>query len=81
MSKVPKEDMQRFINRYKTEMKKKHENGFNQAWMNGSTWFNGRWEDYTDENYKPPEKIYKQNAFRSEKELMEADAHWKMMEE
>ena len=51
------EDMERFINRYRADMESDHSNGFNRQWLNGSTWFNGRWQDYADENYQPTPKI------------------------
>ena len=47
------DEMQCFINRYKRDIELDHNNGFARQWLNGSTWFNGRWQDYTDENYQP----------------------------
>lgn len=51
------EEMERFINRYKRDIEADHNNGFARQWLNGSTWFNGRWQDYTDENYQPTPKV------------------------
>ena len=47
------DEMQCFINRYKRDIELDHNNGFARQWLNGSTWFNGRWQDYTDDNYQP----------------------------
>ena len=54
---VSVDEMQCFINRYKRDIELDHNNGFARQWLNGSTWFNGRWQDYTDENYQPAPKI------------------------
>ena len=54
---VSVEEMERFINRYKRDIEADHNNGFNRQWLNGSTWFNGRWQDYTDDNYQPTPKV------------------------
>lgn len=50
---VSVDEMQCFINRYKRDIEADHNNGFARQWLNGSTWFNGRWQDYTDDNYQP----------------------------
>lgn len=50
---VSVDEMQCFINRYKRDIELDHNNGFARQWLNGSTWFNGRWQDYTDDNYQP----------------------------
>ena len=50
---VTVDEMQCFINRYKHDIELDHNNGFARQWLNGSTWFNGRWQDYTDDNYQP----------------------------
>ena len=54
---VSVEEMERFIKRYKRDIEADHNNGFARQWLNGSTWFNGRWQDYTDDNYQPAPKI------------------------
>ena len=50
--------MARAIERYKEEVKGKDE----QYILMGSTFFNGRYEDYLDENYVPPKNKTQQNA-------------------
>lgn len=54
---VSVEEMERFINRYQGEIENDHKNGFPRQWLNGSTWFNGRWQDYSDDDYQPAPKI------------------------
>lgn len=47
---VSVEDMRTAIARYKAEVENAH---FDRAWLNGSTWFGGRYEDYLGDNYTP----------------------------
>lgn len=47
---VSTEEMQRAIDRYKAEVEAAN---FDRNWLNGSTWFNGRWEDYAGDTYEP----------------------------
>ena len=47
---VSTEEMQRAIDRYKAEVEAAN---FDRNWLNGSTWFNGRWEDYAGDAYEP----------------------------
>lgn len=47
---VSVEDMRTAIARYRAEVENAH---FDRAWLNGSTWFGGRYEDYLGENYTP----------------------------
>lgn len=54
---VSVEEMERFIKRYQSEIENDHKNGFPRQWLNGSTWFNGRWQDYSDDDYQPAPKI------------------------
>ena len=54
---VSVEEMERFIKRYQGEIENDHKNGFPRQWLNGSTWFNGRWQDYSDDDYQPVPKI------------------------
>ena len=47
---VSTEEMRRAIDRYKAEVEAAN---FDRNWLNGSTWFNGRWEDYAGDAYEP----------------------------
>jgi hypothetical protein len=38
------------IENYKKEVEDIRQNSFNQQWLNGSTFFNGRWKDYVTAN-------------------------------
>lgn len=50
-----KEQMERTIQRYMDEVENKRKNGFPELnYVNGSTFFNGRYEDYLDDNYQKP---------------------------
>lgn len=51
---VSVETMQRAIARYTAELE---EASYARQWLNGSTWFNGRYEDYLDEVYTPAPKV------------------------
>lgn len=53
---VPVGQMKEAVNRYVHEVEI---SGFERHWMNGSTWFNGRFLDYIGENYQPPKAIVK----------------------
>lgn len=50
IEKVGREEMARALARYRAEVESAN---FNQQWMNGSTFFNGRYVDYLDANYTP----------------------------
>lgn len=68
--KVSFEEFKRCIERYKDYVKKQRETGFNLSYMNGSTFFNGRYEDYLDANYQEKNLDQsEQNNFDIEKEL------------
>lgn len=51
---VSVEEMQRAIERYMEEMKA---SPADRVWKNGSTWFNGDYEDYLDANFEPAPQI------------------------
>ena len=53
---VTVDQMEEAVNRYVHEVET---SGFERHWMNGSTWFNGRFLDYIGENYQPPKAIVK----------------------
>lgn len=53
---VTVDQMKEAVNRYVHEVEI---SGFERHWMNGSTWFNGRFLDYIGENYQPPKAIVK----------------------
>lgn len=48
---VRAEDMKRAIDRYVAE---KEAAPYDRQWLNGSTWFNGRYLDYLGDDYTPP---------------------------
>ena len=48
---VRTEDMKRAIDRYVAE---KEAAPYDRQWLNGSTWFNGRYLDYINNDYTPP---------------------------
>lgn len=51
---VSVEEMQRAIERYTEEVKA---SPADRVWKNGSTWFNGDYEDYLDANFEPAPQI------------------------
>ena len=51
---VSGEEMQRAIERYMEEVKA---SPADRVWKNGSTWFNGDYEDYLDANFEPAPQI------------------------
>lgn len=51
---VSVEEMQRAIERYKEEVAT---SPADRVWKNGSTWFNGAYEDYLDANFEPAPQI------------------------
>lgn len=50
------EDMKRAIDRYVAE---KEAAPYDRQWLNGSTWFNGRYLDYINSDYTPPPDAHK----------------------
>ena len=48
---VRTEDMRKAIDRYVAE---KEAAPYDRQWLNGSTWFNGRYMDYINDDYTPP---------------------------
>lgn len=48
---VSVDEMGRAIDRYRKEVEGA---SFERQWLNGSTWFNGRYKDYLDDAYVPP---------------------------
>lgn len=58
--KVSVEEMARAIDRYKAEVEAA---SFERQWLNGSTWFNGRYADYLDATYEPPAKAHAPSRF------------------
>lgn len=44
------------ITDYLADVKEKRDSGFNQRYMNGSTFFNGRWRDYVQEEHEQEEE-------------------------
>lgn len=48
---VRTEDMRKAIDRYVAE---KEAAPYDRQWLNGSTWFNGRYLDYINDDYTPP---------------------------
>ena len=78
-------EMARAIDRYERE----YENAPpDRQMLYGSTWFNGRWEDYSDDNYSPPpEKPAQKSAraqqaqFRSAEEESKQADYWAGREE
>ncbi len=78
-------EMARAIDRYERE----YENApHDRQMLYGSTWFNGRWEDYSDDNYTPaPAKPAQKSAraqqaqFRSAEEESKQADYWASREE
>ena len=78
-------EMARAIDRYERE----YENApSDRQMLYGSTWFNGRWEDYSDDNYTPaPAKPAQKSAraqqaqFRSAEEESKQADYWASREE
>ena len=78
-------EMARAIDRYERE----YENAPpDRQMLYGSTWFNGRWEDYSDDNYTPaPAKPAQKSAraqqaqFRSAEEESKQADYWAGREE
>ena len=78
-------EMARAIDRYERE----YENAPpDRQMLYGSTWFNGRWEDYSDDNYtpapaKPAQKSARaqQTQFRSAEEESKQADYWASREE
>ena len=78
-------EMARAIDRYERE----YENAPpDRQMLYGSTWFNGRWEDYSDDNYTPaPAKPAQKSAraqqaqFRSAEEESKQADYWASREE
>lgn len=48
---VRTEDMRKAIDRYVAEVEAAP---YDRQWLNGSTWFNGRFLDYINDDYTPP---------------------------
>lgn len=82
---VTEAEMARAIDRYERE----YENAPpDRQMLYGSTWFNGRWEDYSDDNYTPaPAKPAQKSAraqqaqFRSAEEERKQADYWAGREE
>ena len=82
---VSEAEMARAIDRYERE----YENAPpDRQMLYGSTWFNGRWEDYSDDNYTPaPAKPAQKSAraqqaqFRSAEEESKQADYWASREE
>ena len=51
---VRTEDMKRAIDRYVAEVEAAP---YDRQWLNGSTWFNGRFLDYINDDYTPPPAV------------------------
>ena len=85
LAEVTEAEMARAIDRYERE----YENAPpDRQMLYGSTWFNGRWEDYSDDNYtpapaKPPQKSARaqQAQFRSAEEESKQADYWASREE
>lgn len=56
---VRTEDMRKAIDRYVAE---KEAAPYDRQWLNGSTWFNGRYLDYLGDDYTPPPVVTKDRA-------------------
>lgn len=56
---VTVDQMKEAVNRYVHEVEI---SGFERHWMNGNTWFNGRFLDYIGDAYQPPKPIVKKNG-------------------
>ena len=85
LAEVTEAEMARAIDRYERE----YENAPpDRQMLYGSTWFNGRWEDYSDDNYTPaPAKPAQKSAraqqaqFRSAEEESKLADYWAGREE
>ena len=85
LAEVSEAEMARAIDRYERE----YENAPpDRQMLYGSTWFNGRWEDYSDDNYTPaPAKPAQKSAraqqaqFRSAEEESKQADYWASREE
>ena len=85
LAEVTEAEMARAIDRYERE----YENAPpDRQMLYGSTWFNGRWEDYSDDNYTPaPAKPAQKSAraqqaqFRSAEEESKQADYWAGREE
>lgn len=85
LAEVTEAEMARAIDRYERE----YENAPpDRQMLYGSTWFNGRWEDYSDDNYTPaPAKPAQKSAraqqaqFRSAEEESKRADYWASREE
>lgn len=85
LAEVTEAEMARAIDRYERE----YENAPpDRQMLYGSTWFNGRWEDYSDANYTPaPAKPAQKSAraqqaqFRSAEEESKQADYWASREE
>ena len=85
LAEVSEAEMARAIDRYERE----YENAPpDRQMLYGSTWFNGRWEDYSDNNYTPaPAKPAQKSAraqqaqFRSAEEESKQADYWASREE
>ena len=85
LAEVTEAEMARAIDRYERE----YENAPpDRQMLYGSTWFNGRWEDYSDDNYTPaPVKPAQKSAraqqaqFRSAEEESKQADYWASREE
>ena len=85
LAEVSEAEMARAIDRYERE----YENAPpDRQMLYGSTWFNGRWEDYSDDNYTPaPAKPAQKSAraqqaqFRSAEEESKQADYWAGREE
>lgn len=51
---VRTEDMRKAIDRYVAEVEAAP---YDRQWLNGSTWFNGRFLDYINDDYTPPPAV------------------------
>lgn len=51
---VRTEDMRKAIDRYVAEVEAAP---YDRQWLNGSTWFNGRYLDYINDDYTPPPEV------------------------
>ena len=85
LAEVSEAEMARAIDRYEREYESAPPD---RQMLYGSTWFNGRWEDYSDDNYtpapaKPAQKSARaqQTQFRSAEEESKQADYWAGREE
>lgn len=85
LAEVTEAEMARAIDRYEREYESAPPD---RQMLYGSTWFNGRWEDYSDDNYTPaPAKPAQKSAraqqaqFRSAEEESKQADYWASREE